>query len=532
MRLRKLTAVLLAVGLAAGPAAGADARTLHTVLQDDSLSLFSPASVRQFTATLGWLGVDQLRISAKWDLEAPAARARLRPAGFDAADPRAYDGSPGMQLLDAAVRAAAAGGLQVIIDPAFSAPLWATRDRQPRPGTDPWLNTDIDVRELAAWEGMLARRYGGSYVPQGATAPLPRVGTFTLWNEPNQQGYLAPQWNGAVPVSADWYRSLVELAYPTIKAASPGATVLLGNTSATGGSAAVGNSGVPPLKFIRRLVCVDAQLQPITDGPCRGFRELPGDGWAQHPYERNAPPWVGSGTDDPDGAEMGDLPRLQALLDRLVAMHRLAPAVANVWLTEQAYASNAQLTDEPWTESQQAQLDAAAEYLAWRDPQAESFSQFLLRDTLVTQTLALRARTGNPTAAVPGTWATGLERQDGTPKPALAMFRSPVVARPIPSTVPASWLPSSPAGAPAGLLEVWGRARPARQPTPVVVQVADGGSSAYRDAATTITDANGIFDTPVSVAAQAPVAIRFRWLAADGSWQTSPSVAPTEFPVS
>ncbi|HWE32998.1 MAG TPA: hypothetical protein VG410_05890 [Solirubrobacteraceae bacterium] len=530
--LRRIAAIVL---LAALLPAGAAARTFHTVLEDDALSLFStPATLTTFTQTLRWLGVDTLRISAEWKLEAPGPDSLARPKGVALGDPRAYDSAPAMQLLDRAVRAASTAGLQVIIDPAFSAPLWATKNRLPfDPSGDPWFNTDIDVRELAQWEGMLAKRYSGSYVPAGQTTPLPRVLTFTIWNEPNQQGYEAPQWGPAgTAASADWYRQALLTAYPAIKRASPGATVLIGDTSATGGDSKLGNSGVPPLRFIRQLACVDDQLQPITTGSCANFRTLPGDGWSQHPYERYTPPWIPSGATDPDGAQVGDLGKLTALLGRLVALGRLAPSVANVWLTEQGYESDAQLPEKLWTEPQQATLNAISEYLAWRTPQVQSFSQFLLRDTLTEQTLALRAQTHNRDAAVPGTWTTGLERENGAPKPALAMFRSPVVARPVSLSPLASWLPAAPPGPPAELIEVWGRARPITAPTSVEVQVADGGWSTYRDVGTTLTDANGIFDLNVPVAIGPPALVRFRWVQPGAGWQTSPAVNPVAFPVS
>ncbi len=62
----------------------------------------------------------------------------------------------------------------------------------------------------------------------------------------------------------------------------------------------------------------------------------------------------------------------------------------------------------------------------------------------------------------------GLEREDGAPKPALAMFRPPVVARILVARDPApSWLASSPAGEPTELIEVWGRIRPAAEPAPI-----------------------------------------------------------------
>ncbi len=518
-------ALLLTILLAApaAPAAPtAPARTFHTVLQDDQAALFTPSRLGAFLRELRHLGVDELRVSAEWKLEVPNPDGAAAPPGFRPADPRSYDAAPAMRALDRAVRAAASQGIGVIIDPAFSAPRWATADPAPAISSgDPWYNRHIDVRALATWEAMLAARYSGRYTPAGARAPLPAVGTFTLWNEPNQSGFVSPQWRRGVPVSADWSRALLELAYPAIKRISPGATVLIGNTSPTGADSQAGNHGVAPLAFIRRLACVDPELRPIATGACAHFHELPADGYSEHPYERTAPPWVPSSPLTPDNGELGDVFKLQALLDRLIALHRLAPGAGNLWLTEQGYGSGGQLGGQPWSEAQQAALNADAEFVAWQDPQAVSFAQFLLRDTLTTQTLALRARTGDRSAFVGGTWTTGLERQDGTPKPALAMFRAPVAARLLADPPLASWLSSAPAGRPAEVIEVWGRARPMHSRTPVIVEAQDG--SVWRAIGETTTDGAGTFDIRAAVATAASVAVRFRWLDSRGGWHLSPA---------
>ncbi len=516
---------------AATPANG---RVIHTVFQDDDLALFSSQGLGELVKQLRWLGVDELRVSAEWKLEAPDPDARRAPAGFRSADPRSYDGA-GMFALDRAVRAARSAGLGVMLDPAFSAPLWATSDLQPRadPGSA-WFNTDIDVNAAAGWEQMLARRYSGEYTPPGATSPLPRVQTFTLWNEPNDHAFLTPQWRGGVPVSADWYRRLVQLAYPAIKRALPSASVLIGNTSESGTAGADVRRGVAPFAFIRRLACVDAELHPVHDGACAKFFTLPADGFAHHPYERLSAPWVPSTRTQADWAQMGDLPRLQSLLEKLVAMRRLAAGAANLWLTEQGYESNAELTDRPWTEAQQAQLNADSEYLGWRDPQLASFSQFLLRDSLTSETLRERARNGESRRDLSGTWTTGLRRENDQPKPALWMFRSPVVARVIDTSASPFLVGLNPkllgAAAPR-LLEVWGRARPLTAPRPVQVQVADGSGRSFQTVATSTTDANGIFDASVAVPSAPSAQVRFRWLGTDGRWQQSPTTVPTEFPV-
>jgi hypothetical protein len=85
---------------------------------------------------------------------------------------------------------------------------------------------------------------------------------------------------------------------------------------------------------------------------------------------------------------MGDLGRLQGLIDRLVAARRLAPSLRNLWLTEQGYE-------------------------------------------------------GDPHAALIGTWSTGLLREKLQPKTAFWMFRSPIVVRVTSSVSATGWDPSS-----------------------------------------------------------------------------------------
>jgi hypothetical protein len=512
----------------AARAPAAPARVLHTVLQDDPLTLFAPRAAPSVMRTLRWLGVDYVRITAEWKLEAPGYDSTRAPRGFDPAAPRSYDASPQMQALDRAVRAATNAGLSVIIDPAFSAPLWATTNRRPRVlAGDPWYTDNIDPHQLATWEGMLARRYDGRYTPRGRRTPLPRVRTFTLWNEPNGRLFYEPQWRDGVPVSADWYRELVQLAYPAIKRASPHASVLIGNTSSQGGDAEPAPGGVAPLPFIRRLACVDARLRPVHDGACAHFRMVPADGFAHHPYERTDPPWVASGPRRRGWLQMGDLSALQELLNRLVAMRRFAPGAENLWLTEQGYESNAELTDMPWSEVQQAQLDAAAEYLAWRDRQVVSFSQFLLRDTRTSETLFMRFRTGHVHGLLPGAWTTGLIRQDGTVKQAFWMFRSPVVGRVLSRAGPACLSRGLVTGS-AAWVEVWGRARPMQTRTLVQVQARASARMPFVTVRTARTDDNGIFDAPAAIPAGAGVQVRFRWWQ-DRQWRYSPGASPMVF---
>ncbi len=71
-------------------------------------------------------------------------------------------------------------GLRVAIDIAFWAPRWAVR----RPGDSADRERDtIVVGEFADFAAAVARRY-------------PQAVAFTIWNEPNHNAFLLPQWNG------------------------------------------------------------------------------------------------------------------------------------------------------------------------------------------------------------------------------------------------------------------------------------------------------------------------------------------------
>jgi hypothetical protein len=102
-------------------------------------------------------------------------------------------------------------------------------------------------------------------------------------------------------------------------------------------------------------------------------------------------------------------------------MGRLAPAVADIYMTEYGYETNLPDPHARFTPEQQPRLLAWAESIATRTPQVVMWPQFLLRD-----------RPGDPAGPQMrpfGDWQTGLLYADGTPKPAFAAFRTPTYAR-------------------------------------------------------------------------------------------------------
>lgn len=417
-----LAAVALALLLAPAVAPAQPGALLPLVLQDDAELLNRPPErVRRNLETARDAGVSVVRLTASWSRIAPEPLAATRPGGgFVPGDPATY--APGAwDHLDLAVREARRAGLRVLVDLAFWAPRWAvdpgSTDRE-RPRLRP------DPAAFRAFAAATARRYDGSRTAAGGE-PLPRVELYATWNEPNHPAFLAPQWRPEGPgfqaESADVYRAMHEAAVPAIRRASPGATVLLGNLTSIGG--VDGEDGVPPLRFLRRLACVDDDLRPVADGACAGFRPVRADGLAFHPYTRYVTP--GTPAEGRDRVQLADQDRLQALLLRLRERGRVLlgddPAVpAPVWLTEYGYEAREDDPYQPFTRADQARFVGWSTYLAWRSPGVVSAAQFLLRDIDP-------AESGLPEGDRRRyrDWQSGVLDRTGAPKPAAAALPLP-----------------------------------------------------------------------------------------------------------
>lgn len=469
MTRRGTTAALLAIALAvlAAPAApGATTKRattkappiagpgLETIVQDDGLLLYRPAAeVEAAAVRMKELGIDRVRITASWSSLTRLPESDIKPPGFDGSDPGAYEQAR-WRPLDTAIRAIRAAGLKALVDIGFWAPHWATTDP---PG--PRARANVDPQEFAAFARAVVLRYSGAFTPpppapdpapaptedesvikellqplvpfpipdplppppkppvQAAQVvapaePLPKVDRFVLWNEPNHQGLLLPQWKAdkKTPASPGVYRAMLRAGYAAVKQARRSAKVLIGNTSSTGGKR--GTGPVAPLEFLRDLACVDARFKPRTTGDCANFTQIPGDGWAHHPYSQNErPSRVSKPKTERGDLRIADLPQLAQTLNRLVRMGRLARANRDIYLTEFGYETKGVPGRPRVDERQQARWMTWAEYLADRVPTVRSFAQFLLRDQPPAP-----ERVSQSAARPYGEYSTGLLHVNGSPK--------------------------------------------------------------------------------------------------------------------
>lgn len=445
---------------------------LETILQDDGLLLYRPQpEVEAAVARMRELGVDRVRITASWSSLTRAPEEETKPEGFNAADPAAYEQARWAGL-DTAIRAIRAAGLKALVDIGFWAPHWATDDP---PG--PRARSNIDPRAYADFATAVALRYSGAFTPppeagaapapsedasliaeviqplvpfpipdpplplppsagtaraaEAAPAPapaggrLPSVDRFVIWNEPNHQGLLLPQWkaDGTTPASPTVYRAMLRAGFAAVKAVRRTATVLIGNTSSTGGER--GKGPVPPLEFLRELACVDARFKPRRGGDCAGFTTVPGDGWAHHPYSQNErPERVSDPRKEPGDLRVADTPVLAKTLDRLVRMGRLAAGNRNIHLTEFGYETKGIPGRPRVNETQQARWMTWAEHIADRVPRVRSFAQFLLRDQPPAP-----VRVSQSDKRPFGEYSTGLLHVDGSEKVIVRTFLAGLFAQ-------------------------------------------------------------------------------------------------------
>ena len=306
-----------------------------------------------------------IRTIADWRQIAPA-RPRKATDSFDPA----YT----FENLDDLVRNAQRRGLQVMIT-IWGTPQWANDGAGPN--VAPTRASDI-----ADFGHAIADRYSGRH------AGFPHVGRYSIWNEPNLEIFLAPQFdrNGTI-ASPRTYATMYRAGHAGIKAGNPTALVAIGETSNQGrdrpskGAAA---DSVAPGTFARLLA---------------RERNLSFDAYATHPYPTrpDAPPtervrWP--------NVTLSQLPRFEVSLDRWFKRRHIP-----VWITEYGYQT------KPGdrfgvTEAQQARYLSLVMNQLRGDQRVQMFIWFIFRDSKR------------------GLWQSGLTTASGRTKPSYSAFLS------------------------------------------------------------------------------------------------------------
>ena len=391
--LRLLIAAILV--LAALPSLALASKTQESMFQDDPMLVYGTAEQMNSTLdTLQSLGVDRLRVSVFWRVIAPANDQPQKP-NFDATDPAQYPAEHWAPY-DRVIQAAQERGIGVNLNITSPVPRWAASE-SPRADIQQTFGPNPD--EFGKFVRAVGTRYSGTF------AGLPRVDYWSIWNEPNQAGWLTPQWSPdprnakkQVDAAPMIYRKLVAAAWQALADSAHGTdTILIGETAPQGTQTDKGLSrSIDALKFLRRMYCLDDNLNLLKGGEAH-LRECPGDiptfvaqnpalfhatGYAHHPYALLTPP--GRSSRWQDWVSIADLGRLTHELTRIYQRYgqkMQSKRGVPLYLTEYGY----QTKPDPFvakvvTFSKQAAWLNQAEYMAYKNPNVQALSQFLLVD--------------------------------------------------------------------------------------------------------------------------------------------------------
>jgi len=434
--------------LALMPAAASAGRQQETILRDDAALAGWDDGLRQRAlGDLSELGVDTVHHIVGWRGIAPASESRTRPR-FDAADPASYDPAE-WDRIDALVRGADARGIDVILAPAGPAPLWAT-DCDDIDTAQPHVCRP-SVTEFQRFVIALARRYSGTYKDENGGV-LPRVDRWSVWNEPNQGGWLQPQWERKrriwSPTGAYLYRRLAEAAIRGLrKYGHADDQVMIGETAPLGrDTGARYKRSTAPLVFWRAVLCLDEHGKPLRGNEalnlgCRRPRNLDADAIAHHPYTRAAAGDPRSRRVGSDDVTLAFQRRLRALFDRGARLNRNAYKI-DFYITEYGFQ-----TDPPDEVGVRPSLAAKwlneSNWMAYNNSRIKGFANYEVYDERDV-----------------GAFQTGLRYRDGREKPSYDAFRIPI------------WVVKH-----TGYTRVWGQVRPGRpgQAVDIEYQVGRGG---------------------------------------------------------
>jgi len=384
-------ALLALIALLAAPAATAHAAQKMPIgFFDDPSFRWSPTraeNLRQASVA----GASVIHTTASW-----AGMAPTKPANAVNGDDPAYK----LADLDELVFQSGIYGLRVMID-INGTPKWANGGKAPNV-------MPTHLADLTAFAKMLASRYNGR---QGHGT----VALWSIWNEPNLQLFLTPQFSPTKTVNAVKtvkgkkvtykkttftivgpanYAKLFKAAYAGIKSSNSLAKVAIGETSARGRD--------------KPLAGASASIAPGTFA--KYLAKVPGlkfDAWAHHPYPTspNLPPTQKVRYPN---VTLLTLPTFEKNLKTF--FHRSVP----VWITEYGHETK---PPDPHGVSYATQAKYAVQALniAKNDPNVQMFIWFVFHDSA-----------GNP-------WQSGLYAANNAQKPAYDPFGA--VARLIDGTM-------------------------------------------------------------------------------------------------
>jgi hypothetical protein len=477
-----LTTLLVAASAIALPGAAHGSDSQLSMMMDDDLLLYRGDNVRDQTMTrMKQAGVDVVRVTMLWNVAAEDARStRQRRRRFNARNPRTYPRT-NWDKYDRLVRAAHTLGLQVYFNVTPPAPAFARR-RAPR-----GLRTAVKQAwkprptEFAKFVEAVGRRYSGTYRDENdGREVLPRVSIWSLLNEPNQAGWLAPQWERGQMQSAIMARELWLRGRVALDRSGHGRDLIFFAETAPLGSSRRGQrSPVRPKRWLRTFLCENRRGRGC--GQFEKFGRVRATGIAHHPYTKDRSPIVRDS--HRDSVTMANIADLGVLVDQLASRTRNISAGLPIYATEYGFETN---PPDPFSGiplDRQAEWNVLGDFLAFNNPRVAGITQFLLSDVPPVRGVRRNSK------ARWFTYQSGIQFANGAPKPAYQAYYFPFLAR----------------TAPDGSLFVWGQLRfrpnnlpPGAQDNVQIQYSPDGGASwVPLGAAIPVTNGMGFFNGSV-----------------------------------
>ena len=420
--LTRLALALVAALLLAVPAAAQASDTQVSMMMDDDNLLYRGDAVRDQTMTrMKQIGVDVVRVTVLWSVVAERAKStRRRARRFDPTRPGTYPRG-NWDRYDRLVKAARTLGLGVYFNVTPPGPRWA-RGKAPR-----GLRTVVKrawkpkAGEFAKFVHAVGRRYSGRYRDENdERAIIPRVSIWSLVNEPNQGGWLAPQWQKGRMQSAVMARELFLRGRAALDRSGHGRdTIFFGETAPLGSSERNVTSPVRPKRFLRAFLC-----QNRRGRGCNLFDKygrVRATAYAHHPYTKDRSPLRRDA--HRDSVTMANIGELGTLLDSLGRRTKNVSRGLPIYATEFGFETNPPDRFSGVSLARQAEWNVLGEFLAYSNPRVAGITQFLLDDV-------------PPVRGVPRnskarwfTYQSGLRFANGTPKPSYNAYYFPFLSR-------------------------------------------------------------------------------------------------------
>lgn len=420
----RAVALALLCCLAVPAFAGASNSQL-SIMMDDDLLVYRGDQVRDTTMrTMKGAGADVVRVTILWSVVAEnafdgtatkAQKKRFKTLG--AANPKAYPKGT-WDKYDNLVRACRTLGLTCYFNVTGPGPRWAHAKPPAEHRKDAkWWKPN--PRQFYKFVQALGKRYSGKYRDENTPNILPRVTLWSIWNEPNQGGWLRPQWLNGKAVSPSLYRDLYLFGRRALVSTGHASDfILAGETAPVNVARKTTTSAMGPKTFINELLCGPGSnglgcSRFKKDGPIQAYA------WAHHPYTKTLSPIQRD--PDPGAITLANFGDLGSQLDQLSATGNIRAGMPLI-STEFGYETNPPDPFASTTYAQQAAFQQLADLVTYLNPRVIGNTQFLLRDVKPNKRAAKDSRN------YWSTYQSGILTAGGTEKPAAAAYKMPFLA--------------------------------------------------------------------------------------------------------